>query len=142
MLTTKLYVGYKVYGPYVRKADNRKQVSLVNGKDYITLQYAKFLIQEHIGRLLLDDEQVHHEDEDKTNDAIDNLSVVKNKEHTDLHTKLKHLTYDFECQMCSRHIVLTHRQYLMVQYRIRNKQNSPFCSQRCAANYGNKFVKG
>lgn len=63
MLTTKLYPGYKVYGPYTRNNDGRKQVSVVKGEHYITLQYAKFLIQEHIGRLLISTEEVHHIDE-------------------------------------------------------------------------------
>lgn len=45
----------------------------------------RLLIEKHLGRELKQDEQVHHIDGDKTNNAIDNLSIMNKSDHMRLH---------------------------------------------------------
>jgi len=49
----------------------------------------RLVVEEHLGRLLLKDEIVHHIDLDPTNNIIDNLLVMSKSEHTTLHYHLQ-----------------------------------------------------
>lgn len=54
---------------------------------------ARFVMEEHIGRYLQKGEIVHHIDEDKQNDNIGNLMLLKNLgEHVTLHNKKRGLS--------------------------------------------------
>ena len=54
--------------------------------DYI--RRARFIMQEHLGRKLTSEEVVHHVNEIKTDDRIENLILFKNdKEHTMYHKR-------------------------------------------------------
>lgn len=49
---------------------------------------ARLVMEKHIGRYLENGEIVHHIDEDKQNDNIENLMLLKNRgEHITLHNK-------------------------------------------------------
>lgn len=45
----------------------------------------RVLMENHIGRLLRDDEDVHHKDENKSNDDIGNLELLGHSDHAKLH---------------------------------------------------------
>lgn len=61
----------------VKNSENRNMVCLVNGaKDRTTMALARYKMAVKLGRMLRDDEQVDHIDNDKTNDAIDNLQIL------------------------------------------------------------------
>src|SRR4051794_39463139 len=45
----------------------------------------RVLVENELGRLLRDDEEVHHRDEDKGNDLLANLEVKSKAEHARLH---------------------------------------------------------
>jgi hypothetical protein len=47
--------------------------------------YARYLMEEHLGRGLLKDEIVHHIDGDISNDSLDNLRVMFKSEHCAMH---------------------------------------------------------
>lgn len=47
------------------------------------------VMEQHIGRRLRPDEDVHHKDEDKTNNALSNLELMTHAEHTALHNRKK-----------------------------------------------------
>lgn len=57
------------------------------GKKYV-LEH-RLVVEEHIGRKLKRDEDVHHIDFNKLNNDISNLLLLKKDEHTRLHHKLK-----------------------------------------------------
>jgi hypothetical protein len=56
-----------------------------NGKSY-DLEH-RLVMEEILGRPLLDEEVVHHKDEDKLNNHPDNLEVMTRSEHTTHHMK-------------------------------------------------------
>lgn len=62
--------------------DGRKLLDLYNSpKDRTTVSYARYLMSCSIGRLLTEDEEVDHKDEDRTNDSLDNLQILSKQEH-------------------------------------------------------------
>ena len=76
-----LYGCRKVYGPYLGQ-DGRKRCVLYFSKGKTKSQaYARLLIEARLGRLLDADEHVDHIDGDCTNDAIENLQVLKMSDH-------------------------------------------------------------
>lgn len=47
----------------------------------------RYVMSLHLGRWLERDEVVHHKDEDKTNNSLDNLELTNASEHTKIHAK-------------------------------------------------------
>lgn len=45
----------------------------------------RWVMERHIGRLLNDDEVVHHIDENRFNNDLSNLQLMTRREHTKLH---------------------------------------------------------
>lgn len=71
--------GYlKIHAPNHKRADNKGLVF-----EHI------IKIEEHIGRNLLENEVVHHLDENKTNNKIENLLLMYGSEHIKLHHFLR-----------------------------------------------------
>ena len=46
---------------------------------------SRWLMEQHLGHYLREDEVVHHKDGDMLNDALENLEVLSSSEHTSLH---------------------------------------------------------
>ena len=59
--------------------------ALKNG--YIYLH--RLIVENHLGRLLKDDEVIHHKDLNKKNNSIDNLMVLTSSKHSKLHWQIK-----------------------------------------------------
>ena len=70
------------------------------------------------GHVLGDDEDIHHEDGDCTNDAMGNLSLINHGDHARLHNPKTIL----ECQFCGRSFPLP---------RGKATKGIRFCSQQC-----------
>lgn len=49
----------------------------------------RLIIQEHIGRPLGEDEDVHHVNGDKEDNRLENLMILSKREHTKLHARMK-----------------------------------------------------
>ncbi len=47
----------------------------------------RLIIEKHIGRYLKPEEIIHHKDEDRTNNNIENLQIMTNSEHISHHMK-------------------------------------------------------
>jgi len=82
------------------KWQKRREKSFINRKDkttakwwyirikdkqkYRVLEHRK-VIEEHLWRLLKDDEIIHHKDKNKLNNSINNLEIMTSVEHSKLH---------------------------------------------------------
>ena len=76
------FIGIWKHAYLVTKKENRKMVCLVNSnKDRTTIALARYKMAVKLGRLLTDDEQVDHIDNDKTNDDIENLQLLTPEEN-------------------------------------------------------------
>ena len=73
-----------VYGPYVRKDNQRKMLVLcdIDKKNCITPLLARVRLEIKLGRRLTGDETVDHHDEDRTNDDPDNLRLLPKGENS------------------------------------------------------------
>jgi hypothetical protein len=61
----------------------------------------RIVMENHLGRLLEPDEDVHHIDEDPYNNSVGNLEVVPHKEHASQHAKSRgRLMVDLCCPWC------------------------------------------
>lgn len=90
--------GYTVYGPSIHQG--RRIVYLVRERhDRVTLAYAKYLMSIHVGRWLTREEKVHHKNEDKLDDRIENYEIVTDAQHGARHTKGMKMA-DYICGFC------------------------------------------
>ena len=143
-----LYSGYtSVLGPYDRP-DGRKHVVLNNANaskgtkgKLKTISFPKALVEAKIGRQLLPNETIDHDDRDKTNDDLNNL-IIRDKS---LHAKLDAFrvrTENVNCIWCNKSFPPSKNQ--------RNKQScsesgfpaGPFCSKSCIGKYTADLNKG
>jgi hypothetical protein len=126
----------KVYGPYVDKKSGRKKVVLIY-KDGTrkTMQYARYLMEQDLGRPLAEDEDVDHKDRDHTNDDISNLRVISKEEHKKDDQK-RLVPVEWQCPMCDTKFVLDAKAESDAFQKRKKGQAGPFCSKQCAGRYG------
>ena len=76
------FAGIWKHAYLVTNRENRNMVCLVNdSKDRTTIALARYRMAIKLGRMLRDDEQVDHIDNDKTNDDIENLQILSPEEN-------------------------------------------------------------
>lgn len=118
----------KVYGPYFRK-DGRQHIVIVHddGRKQ-TKSYPKYLLEQKLGRELVDDETCDHIDGDFQNNALDNLqvlSLVDNVKKSVVRAEMVELS----CKVCGT--IFTRRAALEKYDRDVRKKDGPFCSKQC-----------
>jgi len=87
----------------------------------------RVIAENKIGRLLFSNEDVHHIDEDKSNNNPENLAVLSKSEHAALHQKIDSIALD--CPICNS--IFRLKPY---QYRLRSKRSKSgwvYCSRKC-----------
>lgn len=87
------------------------------------------VMEQALGRLLLDDELVHHKDENRLNNNPDNLEVTSRSRHAQIHAKPPAVV-ELTCRNCGKAFVRKRRQ---VVTKIKNGQVDFYCERRCAA---------
>ena len=127
------YEGGKVYGPYTRKQDDRSHIVILfpNGVR-LTVSYPKYLMECKLERYLEDSEEVHHKDEDVTNNEIGNLKVMNGTEHRRMHmTKVFPETWI--CAYCGLPFIAEPKQIHTRRTNLKRGKvkTGPFCSKRC-----------
>ena len=77
----KMYCSWKCYRPVERgKSISYDGYYVLNGK-----KVHRIIMEEHIGRKLKTKEIVHHLNDDKLDNRIENLRIVSRKEHNKIH---------------------------------------------------------
>lgn len=94
-------------------------------KGYVLLH--RVLKENELGRLLDDDEIVHHVNNDKKDNRAKNLVVMNGKEHNRLHSTTGRTLEEYKCPECNTVFTNEPRQ---TKY---SKQN--FCSRSCNGKY-------
>lgn len=131
---------YCVNGPYYKTTDDRFQIliRIRNTRTQTSIPYARFLIECYLQRELESNEDVHHIDGNKLNDAIENLEVIKHGEHISQH---KSFTPEiFKCVNCEKSFAKYGKQLTGLKLRQKNGKPGPFCSKSCAISWRNKYA--
>lgn len=120
--------------------DGRKMVYDKDKKQVVP--YARYLMEEYLGRKLRENEEVHHKDHDKTNDVIENLEVINSTEHRKHHNPLKYKDTIEQCYVCGKSFTFTAKQHSN-KYKERKRKpdtvDKYFCSRKCSGIYGKKI---
>lgn len=125
--------GRKIYGPYLRKKDGRKHVVWVKSDgSKTTISWPKWLMEEHLGRMLDVDETVDHINRDFTDDRLENLRVVPRSIHVSDDARRVRIV-KFICAWCKNEGQQTPA-YL--DHNAKNGKAGPFCGKSCAGKYG------
>lgn len=110
----------------------RAYVKHKNGKSS-TVSYPRVLMEKHLNRSLLVNEQVDHINGDVTDNRIENLQILEFKEHQRLDVK-RNKELEFTCPTC----LTTFLKKVDSQF-IRSRKigkSGPFCSKSCSGKYG------
>lgn len=120
--------------------DGRKMVYDKDKKQVVP--YARYLMEQYLGRKLREDEEVHHKDHDKTNDVIENLEVINSTVHRKHHNPLKYKDTIEQCYVCGKSFTFTAKQHSN-KYKERKRKpdtvDKYFCSRKCSGIYGKKI---
>jgi hypothetical protein len=124
---------YKFYSD-----DGRCSISIFrnDGERVKVTAYARYLYETHNRKLLDDDVQVHHKDEDKTNDVIENLEELTFQQHKQRHKETdKRLIYVYlNCKVCGILYEVRTNDY---KIKVKQGQKNWFCGRECQY----KFIK-
>lgn len=121
-----------------KQKDGRKFI-VYKGNDnkYHSKSYARYLMEQYLGRELTKEEEVHHKDHNKTNDIIDNLEVKNKTLHRREHN-LKPIIIE-HCYICGNEIIVDSKKRGN-HYRSKNKnQDKWFCSKKCSGIFSMKI---
>lgn len=120
-----------------KQKDGRKFI-VYKGEDnkYHSKAYARYLMEQYLGRKLTNEEEVHHKNHNQTNDAIENLEVKNKTAHRREHN-IKPITIE-HCYICGSDIIVDSRRRAN-HYRSKNKNPDKwFCSKHCSGVFGQK----
>ena len=120
-----------------KQKDGRKFI-VYKGEDnkYHSKAYARYLMEQHLGRKLTNEEEVHHKDHNKMNDVIENLEVKNKTAHRREHN-IKPVIIE-HCYVCGSDIIVDSRKRAN-HYRGKNKNPDKwFCSKHCSGIFGQK----
>jgi hypothetical protein len=126
-----LYTEYdRVYGPYLRKSDGRRILSLskIGTKGSTAKQYGRFLLEIKLNRRLSKNETVDHIDGDFTNDNSDNLQLLTRVENS-AKSAIRAKDIIGNCKWCKGEFTLSRNQR-------KCRYSGPFCSRSCSGKYG------
>ena len=101
---------------------------------YGYILYHRVVMQNHLGRLLMANEVVHHIDGNKFNNDISNLELMDSKRHAKLH-KLKHgrKYVLLKCPECGKLFEIAHNLSFLSK-----GMSASFCSRHCNGVFSRK----
>lgn len=89
----------------------------------------RVIMENYIGRILTDNEIVHHKDHNKKNNDIDNLELMNKNTHSQLHSKKRgRKIVKLKCPWCKKEFI----KYLSTTHLNKpSKYNCTCCSPTC-----------
>lgn len=132
----------KVYGPYLYETHHRLRRLVILKDDYgnsRTQSYARYLMEEKLGRQLLPSETVDHIDGDCLNDDIGNFQILSLAENIRRSAEPAPM-FEFTCPVCKSESCKPLRE-------VRRNQGvlgkaGPFCSKSCAGRWSTEQQYG
>lgn len=100
--------------------------------------YARYLMENHLKRVLGRFETVDHIDQDKTNDVLENLQLLDLKEHIRLDAK-RVIQPEYHCVICDD--ILVGKKTATVRANAKKGRSGPFC-KKCQAKNHSDMLKG
>lgn len=130
----------KMYGPYSsNREDGRKIVIIIDDKGKRrTVSYPKYLMEQHLGKVLDIDSTVDHWDSNIDNNAIENLRVVPRDQHSADDTRRVKLI-KLKCEVCKKDFERSPR---LIRDKSKKGKVSAFCSRECAGVYSREVQLG
>lgn len=130
---------------YLHKNEGRLMAYIKETQKVVS--YPRVIMENHLGRKLLPNEEVHHKDDNPLNNDIDNLEVLTKEEHLRLHAEENRKYFDktMVCPVCGNEFLWTAKQQSRFHANAYKKEqkgnynNLPFCSKSCCGKYGRKI---
>lgn len=98
--------------------------------------YPRIIMERHLGRELLPDEDVHHIDGNVANNSIENLQIIKRGEHQRQHSQ-KYFDKIAICQVCGKKFIWTGKRQQRYYGDLRvNRNRIITCTKKCSSYYG------
>lgn len=89
----------------------------------------RVIMENFIGRLLYENEIVHHIDGNKKNNLIDNLEIMTDQEHSRIHAKRGRTVVHLNCYHCGK----------LFTRELRHVKGKGFCSRYCNGKHNQYF---
>ena len=121
-------------------SDGRFRAYIKESKKIVS--YPRVLMEQKLGRPLEEHEQVHHENEDKSDNSPENLSIMEIGIHQSMHTR-KYYDKIMICPFCGNEFLWTAKRQKSMHSNISRKSytreyTGPFCSKECAGSYSRR----
>jgi hypothetical protein len=124
-----------IHGPYYDKGLDRMVVNVQKDTKRGNMTYARYLMQEHLHRVLGPEEHVDHKNENHLDDDIENLQLLTPAENT-WKTQGRITFFEFTCPECGGPGIQDLRQ---VKHNRNQKKTGPFCGRSCAGKHNQKI---
>ncbi len=115
-----------VFGPYER-SDGRSIIVKYDGTRTTSQSYPRYLMEQHLGRVLEDWEQIDHIDDNPRNNKITNLQILTIDENNKKASKGVSIVY-LDCPQCNKLFVC-----LTKRFKVNQKHGrTTYCSRKCS----------
>lgn len=124
----------EIYGPYTR-SDGRKHVIHYDPVTQTrrTQSYPRYLMEQHLGRVLKSTEHVDHINNDFTDDRIENLQLLTQQQNNAKSARKTEWWVGL-CPICQDEFSIPMRRVRANQ--AKQNKRGPYCSKSCAGKAG------